>query len=245
MKSNFTKILALLLFSASVTQVHPLTENAATGYSIAGSVAVGIIAGGITYMSLKDSKLLDSDIEKILASIAVGAGVGGTAGLLIYYCWLAKLTPTGRLAIANHLINQINRDGLIAAGEDADAIFAYAANRYHVRWPLALAHEDYVEMLNQLSDAELLLRLAAPDTNDERVLAEINRVAPRVAPLVDTIQRQVRALQDHRHYAIQANLLEGHRREERIEEQAERRHREAILLQQQLLTEARVARHRN
>lgn len=92
---NSLKILALLVTSTLVThQVQSLTENAATGYSIAGGLLAGTVAGGITYLSLKDSNLLESKEKNIFASIAVGAGVGGTSGLLLYYNWLAKLTPT-------------------------------------------------------------------------------------------------------------------------------------------------------
>jgi hypothetical protein len=233
---NCTRALVLTLLCASVShEAKPLTETAATGYSIAGGVAIAALVGGIIYYNTDDDLGTEAaKLKKFLIAAAVGAGVGGLTGLTLYYCWLSNLTPSGRLAAAQLLINEVNRNGIV----NADDLFAYVAGRYNIRWPLALAHEDCIRLLNKLDRARLKLNLAMPDVQDDQVRDEIQRLLPTVAPLINNVQRQARALQRHRQYEVQAVLLEGNRREQRMEQEAAQRHREAMAAQERRHQEA-------
>ncbi len=238
MTSNFTKMLALLLFSTSVTQVHSLTENAATGYSVGGGVIAGAVAGAITY-DLIQQPFHQNGAQEALISLGVGAVVGGVSGLLMYW-GLYQYTPKARIYAASRIISNVSKNRLASpnAFETDEELFSDATARFHVRWPIAQAHELTIALFDDLSNAAALLDLAATDTQNQLEISEIEKLSGKIEPLAIKLQKHATAFQEHPRYEIQATLLEGHRRELRIEEKAAQRHREAMAQQASLHTAA-------
>lgn len=236
MTSNFTKILALLLFSTSVTQVHSLTENEAMGFSATGGVIAGAVAGAMTYGAICHPRY---GTQEAAISLGVGAAVGGVSGLLMYW-GLYQYTPKARIYAASLIISNVTKNRLASpnAFTTNEELFSDATARFHVRWPIAQAHELTIALFDDLSNAAALLDLAATDTQNQLEISEIEKLSGKIEPLAIKLQKHATAFQEHPRYEIQATLLEGHRRELRIEEKAAQRHREAMAQQASLHTAA-------
>jgi hypothetical protein len=236
MKSNFTRALTLLLLSASITQIHSLTEETAMIFS-ATNGAIGVIGGALAgAMTYADPRY---GAQEALICLGVGAAFGGFSGLLMYL-GLYQYTPKGRIYAASSIISYVSKNKLASPNSFAtnEELFLDTTARFHVRWPIAQAHELAIELFDNLSSAAVLLELAARDTQNHLEINEIEKLNSKIEPLAKTLQKHATALQEHPRYEIQATLLEGHRRELRIEEKAEQRHREAMAQQAALHTAA-------
>ena len=230
--NKFTKTLALILLGTSVTHVHSLTENTRTGISIGGGAVAGVITSAMVYTAMDRNQ-----DYRTLATIGAGLGVAGVTGLVLYYA-LGQFTPTARVAQALRIINAIEQHQLGNEFDAKEELFSYATGRYHVRWPIAEGHEHCIALLGNLNAGLVLLNLAAADAPDAILMNEIERLSRKISPLSKILQKNANLFQSHDRYEIQATLLEGHRREQRMEAKAEERHQQAMAQQQAIHMQA-------
>lgn len=229
----FTKAAAFILFGALSNHIYALTDKEVIGYSVASGVVVGSVAG----LALASSPHNSNKIAKSLVAACLAGGVSG----FIAYWILSQYTPQARLKAAQGIVRNISRaklaQGLFIT---EDELFDFAEKLFNIRWPIALAHEDCITMLDRLEGADLLLHLAAKDTVERGLLSEIANLAAEIEPLSKILKKHARILQTHTQYDIQVILLEGFRREQRMEEEAKQRHREAMQKQDDLMRQQRM-----
>lgn len=234
--NTFSKAIALTIVSTQLSVLNPITEKELFTYTTLSGVGTATVVGGLTFAQLYSGS--SSTLNKSITSLVGGSLAGGLVSILVY-ALLSSKTPKNRVLAAEKIFSIVHKNKFAHDNfNNQEELFSVANRSFNVRWPIASAHESCTDMEFSLHSALDLLDKATHDTQDKQLLIEIDRLETKIYSLIPILVKHARQFQLHPQYEIQALLLDGYRREERLKKEAEERHREAMAQQERLHREA-------
>lgn len=201
----------LVVLSITFFSIKPLDEGVATVISAVGGICAGVTSGAGVYFLAFDNSSNQSTRITVSGLAAFGCDV-----LVNYFLYhvLYKITPSGRLAVAQQLVNDASTDHLINKNfESYEEFTMYVTSRFGDDYPLALAHEHYTDVTKYLNLArELLTRGYKEAYSNKKYVTQYNDLIQKISKLEQTINVHISViLKDEKKYLSQALRLEKHK----------------------------------
>ncbi len=206
---------SLLTFCLSIP-IKPISETTAHVGSAVSGIAVGAITGAAIY--LKGFDRTSNQMVRLGVSALTGAAVGGLTWYFVYQ-WLHSLTPPGRVAAAQLIIQHIGADRLASLGMDTQELEAHVTARFGSSWPLVHAREHLMSMSTSLSIAQELLTKAYNEAQEVATYAALcnqcTQLNDKIAAYAATIEQYLVTITKNKKYDSQVKLYEKHMEAER------------------------------
>lgn len=206
-----------ILLAASPFSAKAISENTAKAGAAVASLAIGGGAGALSYFYLLPNNL--NQPSKIALSVAIGA-CSGAISWYTAYAIFHSMTPQGKLASAQNLIQLVDSDSLIARNYDSLHDFiSHVSIRFGTSWPLVLTRNHLIHSSNHLLEAQSLLNSAYQEAYQDSSLTnlctEIKKLQDKLPRLAKTLEDTISAVTQTHDYLEQVKLYERHLEEER------------------------------
>lgn len=200
--------------------VDAISEKTATIGAVGGGVALGLLAGGLTYGATQPFSNGDG-AKSLVPAVLVGVATTAISWWLLDQ-WLTTLTPQGRLNAAMKLVRWVESDSLVMREfATSEELVSYINVRFGTSWPLVLAREHIMNLTNGIGEVFGLVDLVRQDLADDAswsMTTKCKELEGRAGTLVRALELRMNLIASHRDYQFQVGLYERHKEAERQRE---------------------------
>lgn len=221
MNKKVVFIFGCLVFSfVNFNNVNSLTNTKAKVAAVACSLATSVALAGASYGILKNS-FEDWNNPEAKNIITGGFGIAGLGlGYLLFDHIFSQYTPSKRVHFSEAVVYMIETDSLFTQSfNSVDDLVMYVNARFATSWPLLLARERLVGMLNSLGDVLILTQKSEVDAINtseyQNISGRCKALRFKLPAITKEVERKIDLIVRLPDYYAQRELFERYQEAER------------------------------